>query len=164
MSPQGIRLGLVLLLTLSVAAVPVLLTRPMSVMHEPSPALNSPMDSARISPSPDSMNSLIGSLIARTPFRARRTPAAAAYEPDRRGEMGNPRPPSPPKPALVLTGIVWDQEPAAIVEGLPGIDGPRVLRRRDVVGALRVQRISREQVIISGLDTTWKLQVREPWK
>jgi hypothetical protein len=64
----------------------------------------------------------------------------------------------------VLTGIVWEREPAAVIEGLPGSNGPRVVRARETVGPLRVRRIEREQVLITGLDTMWTLRVREPWK
>jgi hypothetical protein len=49
------------------------------------------------------------------------------------------------------------------VEGLPGAVGPRVLHLGDVVAGLRLTRISRQGVAITGMDTTWTLTVRNPW-
>jgi hypothetical protein len=60
-------------------------------------------------------------------------------------------------------GIVWGREPAAVIEGLPGVEGPRVVRRGDNVGALRVRDIVQDRVIVVGLDTTWTLKLRVPW-
>jgi hypothetical protein len=75
-----------------------------------------------------------------------------------------PPAPSAPKPVLVLSGIVWGPEPTAVLEGIPGVEGARVVRRLDRVGALAVRSIQRDRVIVTGLDTTWTLQVKEPWK
>jgi len=100
--------------------------------------------------------------IAHDPFRFRRRPAAVAYDPLR---IGQPPVPTPPKPVLALVGLVWDggTDPTALLEGLPGSDGPRAVRSGEVVNALHVKRIDRDRVVIVGLDTTWTLTVREPW-
>jgi hypothetical protein len=110
------------------------------------------------------MDSLISTMIARTPFRARRAPAAVAYDPVRRDGVRERTSVTEPRPQLVLTGIVWEEQPSVVIEGLPGVDGPSVLRRNDVVRGLKVRRIEREQVVIAGLDTVWTLRVREPWR
>ena len=101
--------------------------------------------------------------IARDPFRSGRRPAAVAYDPLRGGQ---PPVPTPPKPVLTLVGIVWDggKDPTALLEGLPGTDGPRSLRTGEVVNRLHVKRIDPNRIVIVGLDTTWTLTVREPWK
>jgi hypothetical protein len=101
--------------------------------------------------------------VARDPFRFARRPVAVAYDPMRIGQAPVP---TPPKPMLMLVGIVWDggKDPTALLEGLPGTDGPRSLRTGEVVNALHVKRIDRDRVVIVGLDTTWTLTVREPWK
>jgi hypothetical protein len=111
-------------------------------------------------PVPDS---LIRRAIARTPFRASRSPAAVAYDPDR-GLVEAEEAPQIPKPRLALAGIVWEPEPAAVIEGLPGTDGGTVVRRGEMVGDLRVKRIERDRVVITGRDTTWNLSVKEPWQ
>ena len=74
-----------------------------------------------------------------------------------------PTPPPPPKPALSLSGILWGKEPAAILEGIPGREGQVVLRQGHGDGVLRVTRIDTASVVITGLDTTWVLRVRQPW-
>ena len=51
-----------------------------------------------------------------------------------------------------------------MVEGIPGVEGSRVLRVGDVVSGLKVKRIEADRVVIVGMDTTWVLKVREPWK
>lgn len=104
----------------------------------------------------------LGAVVAHDPFRARRAPSAVVYDPV--ALAAGPPPLAPPKPTLVLSGIVWGSAPQAVIEGLPGIDGPRVMRVGDMVAGLTVRRIDASRVVIAGLDTTWTLTVREPWK
>jgi len=101
--------------------------------------------------------------VARDPFRIARRPAPVAYDLVRAAQ---PPAPVPPKPALVLTGIVWDRggNPSAVLDGVPGAGGPRVVRSGERIGALLIRRIERDRVVVVGLDTTWTLTVREPWK
>jgi hypothetical protein len=106
-------------------------------------------------------DSVVQLIIARTPFRAARRPAAVAFDPRLPAQIDAP---DTPKPALALSGIVWGAEPTAIIQGLPGIEGSKVVRRGDVIGGIKVSRIERERVWVSGLDTTWALTLREPWK
>jgi hypothetical protein len=110
------------------------------------------------------LDSLVAAAIAHPPFRAGRRPPEVRYDPSSEGQAPLPIPPAAPKPALMLSGLVWGPEPTAIIEGLPGLEGPRVVRRLDRVGELSVRKIERDRVIISGLDTTWTLRVREPWR
>ena len=100
-------------------------------------------------------------LVERDPFRMSRTPAEVPY---------NPLPPElipveapPPKPQLMVSGIVWGSEPSALIEGLPEVEGARVMKTGDSSGPIRVKRISRTDVILVGMDTTWVLEVRKPW-
>lgn len=104
-----------------------------------------------------------GLAIARDPFRIPRRPSPVAYDPLRAGE---PPAPLPPRPLLALVGIVWDggKNPTGLLEGLPGVEGPRVVRAGEAIGGLQVKRIERERVLVVGLDTVWVLTVREPWK
>lgn len=161
-TPGIVRLALIVALVGSLAALPLLLTR--ALPQAPPPPVAVPVAGiapAAAEPVPDSA---LANLIARTPFRAGRAPAAVRYDPE--GPKAPVATPSagPVRPSLVLTGIIWEEEPAAVVEGLPGTDGPRVVRPNDVIGSLRVRRIGQQQVVIGGEDTTWTLRVREPWK
>ena len=106
----------------------------------------------------------VGTLVARhDPFRMTRRPSAAVYDPV---QLAQPATPPAPKPALTLVGIVWDsgRDPTALLEGLPGVDGPRPVRQGESVGGLHVKTIKPDRVVITGLDTTWTLTVREPWR
>jgi hypothetical protein len=91
-----------------------------------------------------------------------RRPAPIAYEPQ---AAAQPEQPAPPRPALSLLGIVWDggRDPTALLEGLPGVEGARAVRRGEHIGDLRVRTIARDHVIVLGPDTTWILTVRKPW-
>jgi len=108
-------------------------------------------------------DSLAAVLVARDPFRVTRRPSNVVYDPVR---LAQPATPPPPKPVLVLVGIVWDsgRDPTALVEGLPSVDGPRPVRQGENIAGLRVKTIRPDRVVITGLDTTWTLTVREPWK
>lgn len=97
-----------------------------------------------------------------TPFRLDRKPPAERYGAPPAPIA--PPPPAVPKPQLTLSGILWGAEPAAIVEGVPGQEAPVVLRQGESVGPLRVVRIEVGRVVLRGLDTTWTLTVREPWR
>ncbi len=101
-------------------------------------------------------------VVAHDPFRVTRRPSAVAYEPAR---LVQPTTSPHLKPALALVGLVWDRlsGPTAVIEGLPGVDGPRALRLHQRIAGLRVKTITFDHVVIAGLDTTWSLTVREPW-
>jgi hypothetical protein len=61
---------------------------------------------------------------------------------------------------LSLAGIMMGAEPAALVDGLPGTEGTRVLRTGEHVGDFVVRQIAPDRVVIVGRDTTWTLRVR----
>jgi len=84
-----------------------------------------------------------------------------AYDP---GRLVVAEAPPAPKPTLALVGIVGGAAGSAVIEGLPGVDGWRVVYGGDVVAGLRVRAIGRDSVVIVGMDTVWVLRVREPWK
>lgn len=103
----------------------------------------------------------IAAIVNRDPFRIGRLPAITAYDPVR---LAQPIVPPAPRPALTLVGLVNGSEASAVVEGLPGVEGPRVVRVGDLVAGLRIKQIRNNRVVIVGMDTTWVLKVREPWK
>jgi hypothetical protein len=113
--------------------------------------------------SPPTSDSL-GLLVAKDPFRLARTPATTPYDPLRDGPDAVPDQPPPPKPVLLLSGILWGREPSALLEGIPGIEGPRVVHPGDTLGGLTIRRIREQSVEVRGFDTTWTLLVRESWR
>ena len=106
-------------------------------------------------------DSVVSTIVRRDPFRIGREPAPLAYDPVRTAQ---PPMPAAPKPALRLLGVVAGRDPTAVIEGFPGGERARVVRAGDEVAGLRVVRISVEEVKVVGMDTTWVLTVREPWK
>lgn len=92
------------------------------------------------------------------PFRADGRPSAVAYDPVRSEAVPEYL---PPKPSLALKGILEGGASLAIIEGIPGRDGPVLLGVGDTVAGLRVRRIRDGQVTVTGMDTTWQLRIRE---
>jgi len=102
------------------------------------------------------------------PFRLDRHPSPVAFSarPDAVGGMAMMPPPPPavpPRPQLSVSGIVgppW----AALLEGVPGRDGPVMVRTGDQVDALRIRRVDRDGVTVVGMDTTWRLPLKRTWQ
>jgi hypothetical protein len=163
-NPLAARLATAVLIVTGAAAVVRAATAPI--------AQGGPMDSTRLSPSPPHPRSadptpdtLVATAVRRPLFRPSRRPAATAFDPAR-PEQAAPEASAPPaeRPALAVSGILWGPEPNAIVEGLPGVEGSTVLRRGESVGGIRVMRIEQRRVVLVGRDTTWVLEVRDPWR
>lgn len=95
------------------------------------------------------------------PFRAARRPSPIAYAPDRVG--GPPPPPRAPRPGLSVSGIIGGPPWSAVLEGIPGQQRSTVLHPGDTLGGLRIRAVRRDTVVITGLDTTWRLSVRRTW-
>jgi hypothetical protein len=148
--------GLALGVRLVVSPLVHLAALPVTRAHETASA-------TAAAPSLDSSDSSGGVLVMRDPFRVARRPARAFYDPLRLSQAAIQ---VQPRPTLALAGIVWDGggDPSALIEGIPGSDGPLALRRGQAAGGVRVRQIVPDRVTVVGLDTTWVLVVKEPWK
>lgn len=107
--------------------------------------------------------------IARSdPFRLERRPSAVAFSaaPDAVNGMmmmPPPPPPAPPKPQLAVSGIVgppW----TALLEGVPGRDGPVLVRTGDQVDMLRIRQVGPREVVVAGMDTVWRLTIKRTFQ
>jgi hypothetical protein len=107
------------------------------------------------------VDSLAAVLVRKAPFRwsRREGPASvsASYQ------AATPELTALPKPVLLLAGIVWGAHPLAVLEGVPGASEPRVVAQGDSAGGLRVRSVTRTQVVVSGFDTVWTLQLKVGW-
>ena len=118
--------------------------------------------SSHASPRPDAADSFARVAVSRDVFRFGRRAPAVAYDPQRAAAPALAS--QPPKPVLALLGLVAGAEPTAVIEGLPGVEGARVVRVGDAVAGIKVQLIAGDHVRLVGMDTVWVLRVREPWK
>lgn len=101
------------------------------------------------------------SLVDADPFRVARHPSPVEYRPEIEGAP--PPPPRPPKPGLSVAGIIGGPPWSAVVEGIPGRQGSTVVQQGDTLGGLTVRSVKRDTVVITGVDTVWRLIVRRAW-
>lgn len=134
-----------------------------------------------LAPSPDAaaLTRWREQVVARDLFRLVRRPSPLPFgmtTPEQSAGYGVPSP-SSAKPVLLLRGIMgaagagWE----AVVEGVPGRERGIVVRAGDVISTvpgsvgmgtgtatLRVREVSAGGVVITGMDTTWRLRVGPP--
>jgi hypothetical protein len=127
--------------------------------HIGPPRLSTPSH-ASARPYPD--DSLARVAVSRDVFRSTRRSATVAYDPQRQAVPIETY--RAPKPSLTLVGLLAGLEPTAVIQGIPSVEGDRVVRVGDVFAGLLVKQIVSDRVVIVGMDTTWVLRVREPWK
>jgi hypothetical protein len=111
------------------------------------------------------LDSLMTVLVQKAPFRWSRRALGTANPSG--GGPGMTAPgggtSAPPKPTLLLAGIVWGRQPLAVLEGVPGTSEPRVVVEGDTAGGLRVRSVTRDRVVVTGFDTVWTLQLKARW-
>jgi hypothetical protein len=104
-------------------------------------------------------------VIASDPFRITREPSPLPFRPfGDRVAQSQPVPPSPPKPMLLLRGIVGGPPWEALIEGLPGKNGTVVVRSGEKLGDLVIRTIKKDTVVVQGMDTTWRLVMVRTWQ
>lgn len=93
-------------------------------------------------------------------FRLGHRPAPVRYDP---AAGAGPQPWSPPvsRPALRLVGLVAGATPLAAIEGLPGVEGGRLLKVGEQVAGFRLMAIEGGRVRVAGQDTVWVLTLRQ---
>lgn len=155
-----LRFPLTLVALLGVAASVRLAVRPIVQVRLPGASSIESRSQATESRHPISAES-VATIVSRDPFRIGRRPVLPAYDPLRLAEQLAP---PPPRPTLSVVGVMDGASPSAVVEGFPGVEGSRVVRVGDAVAGLKVKAIDNGRVVITGMDTTWVLSVREPWK
>jgi hypothetical protein len=93
-------------------------------------------------------------------FRLGHRPAPVRYDP---AAGAGPQPWSPPvsRPVLRLVGLVAGATPLAAIEGLPGVEGGRLLKVGERVAGFRLMAIEGGRVRVAGQDTVWVLTLRQ---
>lgn len=110
---------------------------------------------------PDSISRLIA---ARNPFRLARAPSAVPFDPRASLPGAPPLPPPVPRPQLSLAGLLLGPPHAALIEGLPGSEGARLLRAGERSGDYVLRSIAIDHVVVAGRDTTWTLRLRNRYQ
>jgi len=111
-------------------------------------------------PSADSLTEAVTAIVDDNLFRADR--AAVEDNPQPPSPVVGSEPPKPPKPALALRGILGGPPWDAVIDGIPGHEAAMVLRAGQLTNGLSVRSVSRDSVVIRGMDTTWRLILRHP--
>jgi hypothetical protein len=95
-------------------------------------------------------------------FRLARRPAAILYGAD--PMVISTVAPVPPKPRLTVSGILGGPPWDALLDGIPGTTTGVLVREGDTLSGLRIRRVTRDSVEVSGRDTTWHLGLKEVWR
>jgi hypothetical protein len=101
---------------------------------------------------PDGLDSVV---IRRNAFRADRRPAPVSYDPG-----GQTPPPVEARPPLSVAGVVLGRTRAALLRGLPGLDGVRVLAEGEAAAGVRVLRVVDTLVVVIWRADTLSLPLR----
>lgn len=110
----------------------------------------------------DSVAEWLAAGVGRDPFRLERRPASVRY-----GEQPAPErlePARAERPILVLLGTMGGPPWLAVVEGLPHRAGGAIVRESERIGDLFIRSITRDSVVIEGMDTIWAMPVRRQWR
>lgn len=106
----------------------------------------------------DSIDASARNVVETDPFRLERRPSSIVYQPTLEGTTP---PPKPPKPQLVLEGLVGS---SALIDGAPGHPVTAMVHAGDTIGGLRIRRVGHDTVVVTGADTTWRLTLRQSWQ
>ena len=121
------------------------------------PAIRIPADSLL----DDSLASAEASIASNDPFRVANSPSAVRYDPAREGVQSNGSAPLVlVRPSFVLRAIVGGPPWQAVIDGIPGQPAGTIVRTGTTFDKLTVGPITRDSVIIKGLDTVWTLSFR----
>lgn len=109
------------------------------------------------------VDSIATDVIQRDPFRLSRRPSQVPFIADTLVAAVSAEA-KPAAPALLLAGIVGGPPWAAIIEGVPGREGPVVVYRGDTLAGLRVRDVRSDRAVVSSVDTTWVLTIKRTWQ
>lgn len=131
-------------------ATPLIVRRHVSAAQETPITRRSPLMLAR-----DSVAISLAAVEEHDPFRLARTPARVRF-----GTAPQPTDASRTKPSLRLSGIVGGPPWRAVVEGVPGRVGSTMFATGDTTAGLRARSVTRDSVVVEGMDTVWVLRPR----
>lgn len=92
------------------------------------------------------------------PFRLSNSPPDVHFEPGSElSPIGGRAAPPPVRPAFVLKGIIGGPPWQAMIDGIPGQPSGTIAAAGAKYNTLTVRTVTRDSVVIQGLDTAWVL-------
>jgi len=133
-----------------------------AVPDVPIEAQHLPAAGERFAPDTAGFATHAASLRDLNPFRIDRQPTNVRFDPWQPVEVqaSAPEPPAPPRPALVLAGILGGPPWNALVEGVPDRASGALLRIGEQISGIRFDGLRGDTAMFSGFDTTWALTPR----
>ena len=122
-----------------------------------SPSETQPPGAAQ--PDTNDLDAAVEEVIMRNPFRLSRRPSGVPFGSEAQ-LTPQPAPAAPPRPRLVLAGLVGGPPWVALLEGIPGRDGPVAVRQGDTLAGLSIRDVTRDGAVIADLDTLWRLTLK----
>jgi hypothetical protein len=111
--------------------------------------------------SPDSLEGAEEAIVTNDPFRLSNSPAAVRYDPASDGPMSGVLAGTPQlRPTLVLKAIVGGPPWQAVIDGIPGQPAGTIARAGSKFDRFTVRVVTRDSVIVQGVDTSWVLSFR----
>lgn len=162
MNRWAIARGVLWLLTALFSAAAVERAGGKSMTHtEVSAVPGGDVDSSPSPIAPESLRTLADRIVGGDVFRLARRPSPVAFRTS--GDGDPPAAPTPPKPPLALSGVIGGPPWIGLLDGVPGHDQSVLVHAGDTLAKLLVRSVTSNRVVITGLDTTWRLTVRNPW-
>ena len=164
MNAPGARIGLLGVVAAGAAAVAWAATVPITEEGRMdavrAPAARAPM------PRPDTADGLVAEARRRPLFRPARRPAAVGFDPAAlgRGGVGRERPASHSEAQRSRSRASCGAPSRRRSSRAYRARRADRAGRGDASSGIRVKRIERSRVVLVGRDTSWVLEVREPWR
>lgn len=143
--PESLRIEVVIEALVRPAAAPRIHPTPVRVQTPPL--------------TPVSLRAAAETTVDNDPFRLSNSPPDI----DATARSNGPRPAAPPRPShptLMLKAITGGPPWQAIIGGMPGQNGDALVTPGAAFGALTVQSITRDAVVVRAPDTTWTLSLK----
>jgi len=107
----------------------------------------------------DSLERAAEAIVTNDPFRLSNSPPAVRFDPTTDGGPAAALV-APPRPVFVLRAIVGGPPWQAVIDGLPGQPPATLVRAGSKFDRITVRAVTRDSVIVQGVDTSWVLSFR----
>jgi hypothetical protein len=110
--------------------------------------------------SDDSLSGAEDAIVGNDPFRLSNSPPAVRYDPAADAAPAGALITPQLRPSLVLKAIVGGPPWQAVIDGIPGHPSGTLARAGSKFDRLTVRVVTRDSVVVQGMDTSWVLSFR----